>query len=92
MRVLLTNFMVASRTGAELYTYDVALALLARGHSPIVYATVLGPLADQLRAATVPVVDDLSAISAVPDVLHGHPADERPGVHARHARDATEPR
>jgi len=72
LRVLLTNFMVASRTGAELYTHDVALALLSRGHSPIVYSTVLGPLAERLREATVPVVDDLASVSAVPDILHGH--------------------
>jgi hypothetical protein len=72
LRVLLTNFMVSSRTGSELYTRDIATALLARGHRPIVYSTVLGPLAEKLRAATVPVVDDLADVSTVPDIIHGH--------------------
>ena len=69
-RVLLTNAIMRDRTGAELYVHDVALGLLARGHSPIVYSHVLGPLADRLRDATIPVVDNLQALVNPPDVIH----------------------
>jgi hypothetical protein len=72
MRVLLTNNTLDCRAGSELYIYDVAVELLRRGHQPIAFSTVLGPVADQLRDATVPVVDDLSRVATPPDVIHGH--------------------
>lgn len=76
LRVLITNRVLSRRTGTELYVRDLALSLLRRGHLPIVYSPVLGPLADEVRAATVPVVDDLSRVGAAPDVIHGHHAGE----------------
>jgi hypothetical protein len=54
-----------------LYVRDVALALLHRGHQPLAYSPVLGEVADELRQATVPVLDDLAALSTAPDVIHG---------------------
>jgi hypothetical protein len=72
MRVLLTNFDLASRAGSQLYVRDVACALLARGHTPIVYGRKLGDVADDLRARTVPVVDDLRHVTQPPDIIHGH--------------------
>ena len=71
LRVLITNLMLASRTGTELYVQELALALLAHGHTPIIYSTQLGPLAETLRQKTIPVVDDLEAISTTPDIIHG---------------------
>jgi len=50
---------------------DVAAGLLARGHYPVVYSTVLGEVAELLRQITVPVVDDLDALGFVPDLIHG---------------------
>jgi hypothetical protein len=50
---------------------DVAVSLLRRGHTPIVYSPVLGEVARELRIATVPVVDDLAKLGAAPDVIHG---------------------
>lgn len=72
MKVLLTNNTLAYRQGSELYVRDVAMGLLERGHTPIAYSTVLGDVAEELRRATVPVVDDLGALSSPPDVIHGH--------------------
>lgn len=72
MRILLTNNTLSARAGTELYTYDLARALLRRGHHPIVFSTRLGVVAQDLRAATIPVVDDLAAIGEPPDVIHGH--------------------
>ena len=71
MRVLITNHMLASRTGTELYTQELALALLEQGHTPIVYSTQLGALAQELRNRTIPVVDDLELVSVKPDIIHG---------------------
>ncbi len=70
--VLLTNNTLAGRAGSELYVRDVALALKKRGHHPVAYSTVLGEVAQDIRDANIEVVDDLAALSCVPDVIHGH--------------------
>src|SRR5687768_13409262 len=72
LRVLLTNRILAHRTGTELYVRDVAVELLRRGHLPVVYSPQLGPLAAEIRDCTVPVVDDLAKVADVPDIIHGH--------------------
>ncbi len=71
MRVLLVTIRLALPGGSELYVCDVARALRARGHAPIVCSTHLGPVADGLRASGIPVVDDLSRVAEPPDVIHG---------------------
>lgn len=76
LRVLITNRVLAHRTGTELYVRDLAAALLARGHAPVVYTPLPGQLAEEVRALTVPVVDDLRRMGAAPDVIHGHHALE----------------
>lgn len=75
-RILIATLGVYAPFGTDLYTRDLALALLRRGFLPVVYTTLIGPLAQQLRSATIPVVDDIDAIAAPPDVIHGHHALE----------------
>jgi hypothetical protein len=72
LRVLITNRTLASRTGTELYVRDLAVGLAARGHRPAVYSPQLGAIAREIRAATIPVTDDLRSIAEAPDVIHGH--------------------
>lgn len=72
LTILFTNNTLAERAGSELWVRDVARALVARGHRPIAFSLVIGDVANDLRAATIPVVDDLDKIGAVPDVIHGH--------------------
>ncbi|HSE84831.1 MAG TPA: glycosyltransferase [Candidatus Binatia bacterium] len=72
LRILITNNTLAGRAGTELYVRDVALALLDRGYSPIAYSSLLGEVADELRAATVTVIDRLDALAVAPDLIHGH--------------------
>ena len=72
LRVVITNVGLTTRTGTELYVYDLARALLDRGHTPIAYSTELGELARDMRNRTIPVVDDLKMISIRPDIIHGH--------------------
>lgn len=71
LRVLITNWNLADRAGSELYVRDVATGLLERGHTPVVYSPVLGAVAQELREATIPVVDDLGALGTPPDIIHG---------------------
>jgi hypothetical protein len=49
----------------------VGTNLLRRGYPPIVYSPQLGPLARELRDATVPVIDNLDVLSTPPDLIHG---------------------
>lgn len=71
-RVLIATYSATSGSGSDLYTRDLALALLRRGWQPVVFATVLGNVAEELRNATIPVTDDIASIAVVPDVIHGH--------------------
>ena len=71
LRVLITNYTMSHRTGAELFARELALDLLSRGHTPVVYSNELGELASSIRAATVPVTDDLNTLASPPDIIHG---------------------
>jgi glycosyltransferase involved in cell wall biosynthesis len=71
LTVLLTNTALHTRGGSETYLRDVALALLRRGHRPIAFSLMLGPIAEELRRATVPVIDDLDQLGEPPDIIHG---------------------
>jgi glycosyltransferase involved in cell wall biosynthesis len=71
MQVLITNSFLANQTGSELYVRDIALGLSRRGHAPMVYSPRLGPLAETLKLAGIPVVDDLDKIPHAPDLIHG---------------------
>jgi hypothetical protein len=71
MKVLLTNYDLTARAGSQLYVFDVAVRLLKMGHTPIVFSPEHGQVANELRAATVPVVKDLNDIGEPPDVIHG---------------------
>ncbi|HXH91027.1 MAG TPA: glycosyltransferase [Thermoanaerobaculia bacterium] len=76
MRVLIAGHSLGEIGGVQSYERDLASWLLARGHSPVVYATELGDAARQLNKLTVPVVDDLSSITAPIDIIHGDSAIE----------------
>lgn len=72
LNILIANDGLDRRAGTEVYVRDLALGLLRRGHKPIAFSTVLGEVARELRAATVPVIDDLNLLAVRPDVIHGH--------------------
>ncbi|HVF89075.1 MAG TPA: glycosyltransferase, partial [Blastocatellia bacterium] len=71
LRVLITNHAAAARAGSELYIRDIATAMIERGHTPIVYSRKLGDVASELRAATIPVIDNLDLLATTPDLIHG---------------------
>jgi Glycosyltransferase Family 4 len=72
LRVLITNGSLVARSGTEMVVRDLAWGLYRRGHTPVVYSPHLGPVADELRAGTIAVADDLRNIGSAPDVIHGH--------------------
>jgi hypothetical protein len=71
LRILLTNTSLIHRAGSELYVFELATRLLRRGHAPVAFSPRLGPMAEALRRATIPVVDRLDAIGEPPDLIHG---------------------
>ena len=71
-RVLIATTGLTGRGGTDLYARDLAIALLRFGWLPIVYSTQPGPVADELRRATIPVVHHLDDCLAQPDIIHGH--------------------
>ncbi len=71
MRILLTNNTLGNRAGTELFVRDLSVALMRRGHSPVVFSQVLGAVAQELTKATVPVITDLRDLREAPDVIHG---------------------
>lgn len=71
LRILFTNNTLAAKAGSELYIRDLAIELMKRGHRPVAYSSVHGLVAQELRNATVPIIDDLAALGDAPDVIHG---------------------
>lgn len=71
LRILITCEMLDRRGGSELYVRDVARALLRAGHAPVVYASRPGAVAAEIRNLTVPVLDNLDAVSFTPDLVYG---------------------
>jgi hypothetical protein len=76
MRVLIAGHSLGTIGGVQRYEYELASWLLARGHSPVVFATELGDAARRFDALTIPVVDDLRTITAPVDIIHGDSAVE----------------
>lgn len=72
LRILIANICLDGRTGTEILTREIALALQQCGHSPVVYAQHLGPIADEIRSKGIPVTDDIRTITGEIDLIHGH--------------------
>ncbi len=72
LRILVTNQDLSQVGGTQLYTLDLASALLERGHQPVVFSSRPGLVSDRLRRAGVPVVSRLDDLGESPDVIHGH--------------------
>jgi glycosyltransferase involved in cell wall biosynthesis len=72
LNILLTNRVLAGRSGTEVVVRDLSFGLKQRGHTPLVYSPVLGSMAAEIRAHGVAVYDNLRDIAPTPDVIHGH--------------------
>lgn len=71
MRILITNYAMKLWAGTETVVRDIAIHLRRRGHVPMVYASQVGPFAEQLEAIGIPVQTTLDGFDP-PDVIHGH--------------------
>jgi len=60
------------RTGAEMFTRDLALWLRRRGHAVTIFATAFGEMAGELRTASISCITDVADMAARPDVIIGN--------------------
>ncbi|HWB84098.1 MAG TPA: glycosyltransferase [Bryobacteraceae bacterium] len=72
MRILLTNLTLATRTGTEIVTRDLALALKRAGHEPCVFTPYPGAIAQEIVDGGVPVAAAIEDVPFRPDIIHGH--------------------
>ena len=70
--ILITNTVLRSYSGTEVVVRDLATGLAQRGHRVGVYSPNPGALADEIRSAGIPVVDDPGKLPFAPDIIHGH--------------------
>lgn len=74
-RILLSNFHLKHRQGSELYTLELASALIETGHVVAVFTFVTGAVSEQMKKLGITVLtqDKPSAIEAFkPDIIHIH--------------------
>lgn len=76
MQILIAVCGMQYRSGAELFVRDLALALHQRGHSIVVYAPIMGDLADELRSRCIACIAELSCMSEPPDIIIGNMRDD----------------
>lgn len=95
LRVLITTYDLSLRGGTQMYVRDLAVRLLERGHTPIIYSPQLGDVAREIREQTVTVTDNLDTVRVRPDIIHGNHSLETltallqfqdvPAIHTIHA-------
>lgn len=71
LHVLITNLQLWPPSGTVMYVRDLALELQRQGHTPAVFSSTRGAVAEGLRAAGIVVSDRLSRLSE-PDIIHAH--------------------
>lgn len=62
LTILITNIIMAERTGTETATFELALALYKRGHRVMVYSPSLGRLAMELSKSKIIVSESKNKI------------------------------
>ena len=72
LRILIAMCYLVHRTGAEMFTRDLAMWLRRRGHAVTVFATAFGDMADELRWASIACITDVADMAARPDVIIGN--------------------
>lgn len=80
MKVLITNNTLDARAGTEMFVHDLALGLRSRGHEVACFTPRPGVVADILRAAVIPVVNDPQDCPFVPDIIHGQHMSAAPAA------------
>jgi hypothetical protein len=76
LRILLAMCYLVHRTGAEMFTRDLALWLRRRGHAVTIFATAFGDMAEELRYASIACITGVTDMAARPDVIIGNTHNE----------------
>jgi hypothetical protein len=71
VKILMTNNALAGRGGSESYLETVSTELRRLGHDVTFYSPTCGLVAERLRASGFEVTDDVGALPADVDVIHG---------------------
>jgi hypothetical protein len=72
MRILITNLVLAGRSGTELLVEQTADWLRRAGHIPVIYSPVVGETGQKMRERGHLVFDRIGHVQVRPDVIHGH--------------------
>jgi hypothetical protein len=72
LEILITNYSLTEHSGTTVYVRDLALELRRQGHHPSVYTLSMGAVAEDLRAAGIPISTWLGNVARHVDVIHGH--------------------
>lgn len=98
MDILLTNIVLAGRSGTEIFVQQLADALRQRGHRPLLYSPHVGALGESMRRRGHLVYDRIADVAIRPDVIHGHHCGptmtalaafpETPGIFVSHSVEA----
>jgi hypothetical protein len=72
LRVLITNIELWPPSGTVLYVRDLALELQRQGHLAAVFSSTAGAVAEELRAAGIPLTARPGRLPWIPDIIHGH--------------------
>ena len=60
------------RSGTEVFVEQLADWLRQQGHTPVLYAPLIGPLGEEMRRRGHRVHDRIEQLQEAPDVIHGH--------------------
>jgi hypothetical protein len=72
LKILITNAILSGRSGTEIVVRDLAIALKRQGQVPAVFCRRPGSIAREISDQGIEVVTELSCLSTVPDIIHGH--------------------
>lgn len=70
--ILITNGVMAGRTGTEIFVRQLAEGLHARGHRVAIYSPLVGTLGREIRDGGIPVFESIADVPVAPDVIHAH--------------------
>lgn len=72
MKILITQRRLQAYAGTEIFTAEIARALVARGHEVAIYCPKPGRITQLITPNGVQVKDSLDALPFTPDIIHGH--------------------
>ena len=71
-KILYGNISLIARTGTEVVTIETVRGLQRRGHEVAVFVGRIGPTAQQLHDAGIPVLTSLNNLPWTPDIVHSN--------------------